>query len=755
MPDSPSFTPELRAAVMLFRQDQLTAEIVTELEKRGIQSVVLKGPSIAEWLYRGELRLYGDSDLLVSPADWTRAHAALVELGFVDGLGPLDHPGMQSFSGYPWVRGRTQHVDMHCTLWGAGAPPEKVWEALLAASRPKAVGGRTVQVLSPVALTMHVALHAAQDGPDAAKPREDLERAIAQVPDAIWQAAAGLALELDAVGAFAEGLRSVPAGAELARRLNVSAPGSVEARLRGSYVPMAMGVEHFVQTKGVRPKLRLLAREMAPTPAFMRWWTPLARRGKLGLALSYPWRLIWFVQHLWPALRTWRRAHKAAEQPAGTSHGGSLRVAWIGPTPGEYGGAPYVGTQLLCELSRAGFEVDCFVAAPLDHVPKTLIGRPGLRFVCVESGWKWDRWYSRGPMRAFFSGNLTRAAMQFRLANLIFQRHRERPYDVVYQFSQVELFPLRRRRRQLPPLVVHPETHAAGELLWHRRETDLSRRCESRTKRTIVRLMLRGRAAMQRRDLALPARVIAPSRRFGNYLARDYGILPERIGVVPNPVDLGRFPMRSAVPVDGPVRLLFVSRMSARKGVEMIVELSHRLSDLAGRVRIEAVGGPTTWSDYQPLLRELNRDTAAFLGSLPPRQLGVLYRAAHALLQPSHYEPFAITVGEALASGMPVVASDEVGAVDGVDPEVCTVFPAGDMDAFEAAVRAEVERLERDFPMERARLARAEAERLFAADRVTAELVAQLERALGRLPDARPNGRPDADRPRVGTGTAA
>jgi glycosyltransferase involved in cell wall biosynthesis len=428
-----------------------------------------------------------------------------------------------------------------------------------------------------------------------------------------------------------------------------------------------------------------------------------------------------------------------------------MRIAWIGPTPGEYGGAPYVGTQLLRELSQAGFEVDCFIAAPLDEVPQPLVGRPGLSFVCAESGWQWDRWYSRGPMRAFFSGNLTRAAMQFRLANLIFKRHREHPYDVLYQFSQVELFPLRRRRRQLPPIVVHPETHAAGELLWHRREAHLSRRCESRAKRTIVRLMLRARAAMQRRDLALATRVIAPSRRFAEHLARDYEIPADRLGVVPNPIDLWRFPLRDTVPADGPVRLLFVSRMSARKGVEMVVELSHRLADLAGRVRIEAVGGPTTWSDYQPLLGELNRDTAVFLGGLPPVQLSELYRAAHALLQPSLYEPFAITVGEALASGLPVVASDEVGAVDGVDPDVCAVFRAGDMDAFEAAVRAEVERLERGLPIERVRLARAEAERLFAPAQVAAALVAQLERAVGRLPSPLSTDDADIDRPPVGT----
>jgi glycosyltransferase involved in cell wall biosynthesis len=510
-------------------------------------------------------------------------------------------------------------------------------------------------------------------------------------------------------------------------------------------VPIALGVEHFVQTRGLRAKAALLAREVAPTPAFMRWWTPLARRGKLGLALSYPWRVVWFLEHLLPALRAWRQARYEARMPGVAAEHESVRVAWIGPTPGDSGGAQYVGTQLLHELAAAGVEVDCFIAAPIDDVPRTLIGRPGLRFICVSSGWEWGRWYSRGSLRSFFSGNLARAATQFRLAELILKRHRARPYDVVYQFSQSEIFPLRLRRRKLPPIVVHPSTHAAGELLWHRREAALSRRCERPAKRWIARAMLAARASIQRRDLRVADRVLAVSERFGEHLARDYEIPSERLGVVVNPIDFERFQLRAGTPPTHPVTFLFVSRISARKGVEMVVELSHRVSDLAGKVRIVAVGGATTWSDYRPLMEDLNPETAIFNGALSPAQLGRLYGRAHALLQPSLYEPFGLTVGEALATGLPVIASDEVGAIKGIDKEVCSVFPAGDMDAFEATVREMVRRVEAGMNGEVAKLARAEAERLFSPDRVARSLIDELERAFGRSVGGSRSASPRAD----------
>jgi glycosyltransferase involved in cell wall biosynthesis len=409
-----------------------------------------------------------------------------------------------------------------------------------------------------------------------------------------------------------------------------------------------------------------------------------------------------------------------------------MRIAWLGPTPSVHGGASYVGAQLLCELARIGIEVDCFVAADESQLPPGLADQPGLTFICEPSAWEWNRWYSRRPLRAFFSGNIARAAAQFRLADQIASRHRAEPYNLVYQFSQSEMFPLRLRLRELPPIVIHPSTHAAGELAWHKRESALSRRCEPPAKRLAVRTMLHARARVQRRDMSLARRVLPVSKRFGEHIARDYQLPAHRCGVVPNPIDLERFSPAEGARDDGPVRILFVSRMSARKGVDMVVALSQCLHDLRGRVWIHAIGGATTWSDYRPLLADLNPAVASFDGEVPPEELARLYRSADAVMQPSLYEPFALTVAEALASGVPVIASDEVGAIEGVDSEVCAVFPAGDLDALERQARRLVARAERGEGAALRPLARVEAERLFAPATIAATLVGELELAAGR-----------------------
>ena len=417
-----------------------------------------------------------------------------------------------------------------------------------------------------------------------------------------------------------------------------------------------------------------------------------------------------------------------------------MRLAWHGPTPTD-DGVGYAATLLLGALHDAGVEIDCFLSSPGDVVPDVLRKRH-IRFTCIAPRWEWDRWYSRTPLSAFVTGQAARAAVQRLLVREIARRHVDRRYDVLYQFSQIESFGTRSIRDRLPPIVLHPEVHIAGELTWHRRESAMARACEPLIQHRLARMMLIARSARQRRDIKFARLVIAPSRRFATHLQRDYGVAEADLAVVANPIDLSRF-----VPLDDPgsrtpLELLFVSRMAVRKGVEMVVELSERLKDLAGIVRITAVGGPSLFSDYRPLLSRLNPAVAQYVGHIDSQTLPELYRESAALLQPSHYEPFALTVAEALASGIPVVASDEVGATEQVSERVCRTFPSGDMNKFEATVRgliSELSSLEKSKQL--ATTARSEAERLFDPDVVARQLVACLETARGS------RHQPEASRP--------
>jgi glycosyltransferase involved in cell wall biosynthesis len=404
-----------------------------------------------------------------------------------------------------------------------------------------------------------------------------------------------------------------------------------------------------------------------------------------------------------------------------------MRVAWIGPPPTDGHGVAFTATQMLGGLSAAGVEVDCFVAAAPGDLPECLRGERKLHFFCRPPHWQWDRWYSRTPLQSFVTSQLARAGAQSMLASRAARRHAEEPYDVLYQFSQIELGWVRRLRHRLPPIALHPEVHAAGELRWLRREWALARRCEPAWRLLAVRAMLWTRSLAQARDLRLARRVIAPSRRFAEHLGEDCGLLPERLSVVPNPIDLQRFSPGEPREARGePVNILFVSRISVRKGVDMVVALSNRLRDLAGEVRVTVVGEHSLWSDYRPLLRDLDSAVATYAGPAEG-DVAEVYRGADLLIQPAHYEPFALTVGEALASGLPVVVSDEVGAREGVDARCCRVFATGDIAALEAEVRKLLAELRDGAAPQLRVIARQEAERLFDPVSVGSRLARTLE----------------------------
>jgi hypothetical protein len=293
--------------------DRLTAEIAGTFTAEGIESLVLKGPALAAWLYPDEVRPYGDSDIMVAPGDWQRAVDVLERLGFFNYQEPMAHPRMESFASTAFLRDREgaeqQNVDLHCALHGCDADLYEVWRAFSASSDTQMIGGVELQVPNRTGLLLHVGLHAAHHA--EGKPIEDLRRALARAQEREWRHAVELAQDLEGLPVFASGLRLLPEGVELARRLGIEDVRSPLHELRREGVPMAEGIDAlFSSGVGLRRRIAMVAKEIFPRPEFMRWWSPLARRGRLGLAGAYFWRPIWLIAHTPGGVLAWWRVRK-------------------------------------------------------------------------------------------------------------------------------------------------------------------------------------------------------------------------------------------------------------------------------------------------------------------------------------------------------------------------------------------------------------------------------------------------------------
>jgi glycosyltransferase involved in cell wall biosynthesis len=156
------------------------------------------------------------------------------------------------------------------------------------------------------------------------------------------------------------------------------------------------------------------------------------------------------------------------------------------------------------------------------------------------------------------------------------------------------------------------------------------------------------------------------------------------------------------------------------------------LAERGVAAHIRVVGAPSLWSDYTRLLDALPQENAEYAGHVPASEIPAELARSDILVQASKYEPFALTVAEALASGVPVIATSEVGAIEGVDRSVLTEVKPGDVQAMADAITTMIDQIASS-PTETRAMARSQASELFATERVCE----QISTALGCLLDVR------------------
>jgi glycosyltransferase involved in cell wall biosynthesis len=148
------------------------------------------------------------------------------------------------------------------------------------------------------------------------------------------------------------------------------------------------------------------------------------------------------------------------------------------------------------------------------------------------------------------------------------------------------------------------------------------------------------------------------------------GIDPDKVDVVHAGLDAAEYPEGGAaqresarvelgIPDDVFVAV-FVGRLDAEKGVEVLLEAWRRLAVTPAEALLLLVGSPVLHSDGQAYLDQLKAlapaGTVRFLGAR--RDVVTPLHAADVAVVPSTWdEPFGRTVIEAMATGRPVVAS--------------------------------------------------------------------------------------------------
>ncbi|MFD5536420.1 glycosyltransferase family 4 protein [Streptomyces sp. NPDC127079] len=202
------------------------------------------------------------------------------------------------------------------------------------------------------------------------------------------------------------------------------------------------------------------------------------------------------------------------------------------------------------------------------------------------------------------------------------------------------------------------------------------------------------------RVLRSAAGVIALTDAQATFLTGTYRVPADRVHVVPNGVAEAYFiPVREPVP--GPLKLLYVGRLGVQKNVARLLDAMH----LARQdIRLRIVGDGELRGRLEDQADRLGLRNVEFAGGLLGEDLGKAYADADAFVLPSDKEGMPLVVLEAMAAGLPVVATDVPGTRE-------LVGDTGLLAAPEPAALADaIDALAGDHLL-RARLARASAER--------------------------------------------
>jgi glycosyltransferase involved in cell wall biosynthesis len=192
-------------------------------------------------------------------------------------------------------------------------------------------------------------------------------------------------------------------------------------------------------------------------------------------------------------------------------------------------------------------------------------------------------------------------------------------------------------------------------------------------------------------------RIVACSRSVKQHLVEWLGIEAERIRVIGNGVELERFAPSVArhearralgFPADAKIVAL-VGRISEQKGQEELIRAAQSVRLTVPEALFLIVGAPDQperAAGLAALVGELGlRDAVRFCGFVTDMPL--LYAAIDVLAAPSRWEGFGLMLVEAMAAGLPIVAS-RVGAIPDVvaEDETALLVPPADPPSLAAAI---------------------------------------------------------------------
>jgi len=167
-----------------------------------------------------------------------------------------------------------------------------------------------------------------------------------------------------------------------------------------------------------------------------------------------------------------------------------------------------------------------------------------------------------------------------------------------------------------------------------------------------------GSMLMERYSAKRADAVIVVSRENKEDIVSQYGIPENKVRVIHNGIDPDRFGISDL----DTNRIVYVGRLHERKGVDrLLLSFKKVLDEMDAGLTI--VGSGEMEGPLKELAKKLDIEKSVrFSGFVDDDKIPGLYSSSSIFVMPSYYEGFGIVLLEAMASGLPVVATATGGA---------------------------------------------------------------------------------------------
>ena len=224
-----------------------------------------------------------------------------------------------------------------------------------------------------------------------------------------------------------------------------------------------------------------------------------------------------------------------------------------------------------------------------------------------------------------------------------------------------------------------------------------------------------GQIRLQRQAYRCATKVVANSVAAQSILEEE-GIASGSIAVIPNGVEAGRYPDRRDDKTR-PVRtVITVANLRPEKSHETLIGAASLLAHQFPEVRYQMVGDGPRRRELEAAVRARGLErTVTFLGHR--EDVPQLLAAADVFVLPSISEAFPNAAVEAMAAGLPVVASSVGGLLDLIEPErTGLLVTPGDPQALATALHLLF--IDRDFASRLGQSARAQVQQRYSFERM-------------------------------------